>query len=368
MTRKLLFITPFIDGSGGVQKFLSIRTQYLVEKWGYTIRILVTNARTKQTFFNFDHLEVVSRRIPGKGPFYFYHYRRIVKQQLRDFKPDISIIVDNGIKGHCLPRFIKTPDNCVLFEEHLYRFFRSKEHPDTLFNRLKNQLINKIVDWSMAKADCVVVLVPENRKEWKHNKIEVIPNPLPQALQGREKKDYTAQKAIAVGRHTHQKGFDRLLRIWAAVVQEFPDWQLDIYGDREEVHLQQIIEDLQLQQQVTLHEPVVNIEEKYEQASLFLMSSRYEGFGNVLVEALACGLPCMAFDCPTGPGYIIEDGKNGWLIPEGKEQVYVDRLKTLLQEEDLRKKMGQNALTSTSRFDLNHVMGLWHQLFKEIRA
>lgn len=365
--KKLLYITPRTEGSGGVAKFLSIRTKYLAEKYGYQVNILVTNAQTDAHFFDFGHVEISKKHIPGKGISYFYNYIKIVKAHLSATAPDIIIIVDNGLKGYLLPGFIKKPTNRVIFEQHGYRFYRELEFPNTVVNRLKNKLINFCTNLSMAKTDRITVLVPANKKEWKFTNIAVMPNPLPERFLNQGKPNYSGKTVIAVGRHAYEKGFDLLLAIWQKVVYDFPDWHLAIYGDKNDgMDLQKIVNELGLENQVSLYEPVENIREKYQQASFYLMTSRHEGFGNVLMEAMACGLPCIAFDCPTGPGFIINHEENGFLVPSFDHDQYAERIKELIANEDLRLQMGENAQKSTERFALDNIMQKWDELFSSL--
>lgn len=365
--KKLLFITPRIEGAGGVQKFLSIRTRYLVSRYDYRVHILVTNATTEENFYDFRHVKVTYIEIPGRGLTYFVKYVGMIRKHMAATRPDVTLIVDNGKKGYLLPRFIKTADNRIIFEQHGYRFYRDLENKNTLVNRLKHRGLNFLIEKSMAKADWITVLTPANKKEWKFENISVMPNPLPQEYADLPALQATQKTVIAVGRYAYEKGFDMLLEVWAEVVKAYPDWALKFYGDSDgTIDLQAQVDRLGLQTSVQLNAAVPNIREKYRAAQVFLMSSRHEGFGNVLIEAMACGLPCVAFDCPTGPGFIINDCENGFLVPPFDRAAYAERVKQLLADEEQRRKLGRHAQESVKRFAPDQVMMGLHQLLQSV--
>lgn len=367
--KKLLFITPRIDGAGGVQKFLSFRANYLQQKKGYSVHILTTNSHSNQIFFDFGKIDVVDQEIPGKGMFYFFNYLKIVRQYIKEIKPDLIVIVDNGLKGNLLPFFIKTNHNRIIYEQHGYRFYKEMNEKRNLYAKLKNQFQYRLVDYSMSKADCIVGLVPENKKEWKTDKMEIIPNPLPKEFFGLNIKDTIHKRVITVGRHAYQKGYDMLLDIWKEVLEDFPDWILEVYGHPDEVedlNLAKRVKDLNLEKQVILQKPVKDIRDKYLNADFYVMSSRYEGFGNVLVEALACGLPCISFACPTGPSFIINDQENGFLVPCYDKKEFAQKIKELIADNELRSRMSKHAQESICRFDPDKIMEKWDDLYRKL--
>jgi len=127
---------------------------------------------------------------------------------------------------------------------------------------------------------------------------------------------------LAVGTKLHQKGFDRLVAAFAGLQADFPDWSLAIVGIQD-VPYHGVNQAARLRQLMGSETPrlilpgnVGNVGDWYRASSLFVLSSRFEGYPNVLLEAMASGLPCLAVDCPTGPSDLIDPGLNGWLVPE----------------------------------------------------
>jgi glycosyltransferase involved in cell wall biosynthesis len=176
-----------------------------------------------------------------------------------------------------------------------------------------------------------------------------IPNPL--SFDPINISDLSSKWALCVGRLTADKRHDLLLHIWNLSNISSQGWRLLIIGKGErEFELRKKIDALELNASVFIEQPTVKIQDKYEASSIFLLTSRAEGFGLVLVEAMAFGLPCISFDCPSGPRDIIVDGLTGYLLNEGDINGYVDALRLLAVSSSRRKELGRNARYSISKF------------------
>ena len=163
-----------------------------------------------------------------------------------------------------------------------------------------------------------------------------------------------------------QKGFDRLIPAWSIVSKKHPDWTLSIYGDGMRRQLEQQIEELGIAPNCLLEHSVPDIVEKYCESSIFVLSSRYEGFGMVIIEAMACGVPPVSFTCPCGPRDIINDGKDGLLVENGDIKGLAEKICYLIEHEDVRKEMGRSARTSVERFKIEHIAQQWKELFESV--
>lgn len=172
--------------------------------------------------------------------------------------------------------------------------------------------------------------------------------------------------ALAVGRLTEQKAFDRLIKIWSKLPSRLQDWRLDIVGDGEdEAILKGLIADRKLTN-VHLKKTTSTIEKHYEEASIYLMTSRWEGLPMVLIEAQSYGLPIISYDCLTGPRDIVKDGCNGYLIPDDHEDKFVADLTHIMENEKLREEFSLAAKEDSTRFNKSAVIESWLQLFKSI--
>ena len=158
-----------------------------------------------------------------------------------------------------------------------------------------------------------------------------------------------------------------MLEIWKKVIEKYPDWSLEIYGkSNKNQELQKMANALNIKNNVTFFDPVKNINDKYLDASIMAMTSRTEGFGMVLIEAMALGLPCIAYDCPCGPRAIIQNNENGFLVENGNIDSFVRKLELLIEDENLRLQMGKNAQGSADKYNLDSIMQQWKMLFEEI--
>jgi len=174
---------------------------------------------------------------------------------------------------------------------------------------------------------------------------------------------------LGVGRLDEQKNFTELVDIWALIAKDYPDWKLRIVGEGyTDTRILQKVKEYSLEGQFELCPFTNNVQEHYLSSSIFTMTSAFEGFGLVLVEAESMGLPLVSYACPCGPRDIIEEGKDGFLVEPGDQKTFAARLRTLIEDEDLRRQMGQAAKLNSERFSLDNVMKQWEALFAELTA
>ncbi|MGW1375881.1 glycosyltransferase family 4 protein [Streptomyces sp. NPDC002446] len=198
-------------------------------------------------------------------------------------------------------------------------------------------------------------------------RIEAVPNSVP--APGVAPADGSGKWVVAAGRLAPVKRYDVLIRAFAQVAAERPDWRLRIYGGgAEKAALRGLIDELGLYNHVFLMGPANPLEPEWAKGSIAAVSSSLESFGMTIVEAMRCGLPVVATDCPHGPGEIIADGVDGKLVPVGDPQALAGSLLTLINDEAARRQMGRAALASSARFDPGRVAGRYEALFGELLA
>jgi glycosyltransferase involved in cell wall biosynthesis len=168
-----------------------------------------------------------------------------------------------------------------------------------------------------------------------------------------------------VGRLSPEKGFDVLVRAFARIAPWFPDWTLQILGTGpQRGQLEDLADSLGVRDNVRWAGWVEEPESALLESGVFVLPSRYEGFPNALLEAMACGLPCIASACDSGPAEIIRDGVDGLLVPPENVDALADALRQLVSDEDKRARLGRHAVEVTSRFSREAFFGRWEEALR----
>ncbi|MFN3772676.1 glycosyltransferase family 4 protein [Cloacibacterium normanense] len=360
--KTLLYITNAIDGSGGLERVLSVKTKVLAEDYGYDIHVVTLNQKSKtDLFFSFSE-KIIQHNIEVSGNTfqYFSKYRAGINKVIAKIKPDVISVCDDGLKGFFIPILLrkKTP---TVYERHasVQLNFSKKS---TIF---KNQLTYYLMRVLAKTFDAFVVLTKGNVTEWKNKNVKVIPNLL--SFYPETSSNLKNKTVIAVGSHSYNKGYDLLLYAWKQVVSLHPDWELHIYGKYDEAHTYITLANrLKIKKNVFFSPPVKDIDQAYLNSSIMVLPSRSEGFGMVLIEAMACGLPCVCFECPHGPADIISHDSDGLLVPNGDVEGLANALKSLIENENKRIAMGGKAKENVKRFLPQNVVKQWDELFKKL--
>lgn len=361
---KLLYITNAVNGSGGLERVLSIKTSYLVEKLNYKVQILTLNKGHDNSFFDFNSSIVFHDiSVYGHPISYVKTYFSGIKNTIKKVNPDVIVVCDDGLKAFFLPTILGKAIP-IIYERHVSKNIEMGKNFG-ICKLLLAKLKMKTMDVLASSFTKFIILTSENTKEWKVNNLQIIPNPLP--FYPNESASLLNKKVIAVGKQSYQKGYDRLLESWQKVHAENPEWQLEIYGKFDASEgLETLAKSLQIGECVHFFEPQKNIIENYLESSIYVMSSRFEGFGMVLIEAMACGIPCVSFNCPFGPSDIITNEVDGFLVENGNSKALAEKLNLLIEDTELRMKMGKRAKENAKRFLPEKIMQQWDELFKSV--
>jgi glycosyltransferase involved in cell wall biosynthesis len=342
----------------------------LVNHWSATGHAvaLVTVAASDRDFYRLDHrvaridLDLL-RNSRNWRDFILVNFERLrrLRSAMRDFKPEVVLSFLDATNVRMLLASIGTGIP-VIVEEHI----DPRQRPLGRIVKLLRHLLYK-------RAAAVVVLTP-GIAQWassfvKHEAIHVIPNPIDGQFckNGRLEAHRDGHRVIAIGRLELQKGFDMLLRAFAQCAQGHPDWTLKIIGDgSERERLQALARVLQISDRVDWQLPAKEPEKELRRSDLFVLSSRYEGLPMVLLEAMACGLPVVSFDCPSGPKEIIRDGEDGLLVRANDIDALAQAIRHLMSSEGERKRLGENATRIVERFGLAKISEMWSTLFGQV--
>lgn len=343
--------------------------------YGYEIHIVITDNGDKKPYFDLHpsirihNLDInYDEALPLYKRFFCYAYKRAIHKKrldrcLNQLKPDITILMlrrELSFINNITDGSLKIAENH--FEKHSYlnnaNYGLLRYIPRSIWERWQKLQIQYL-----KKMKRFVVLTYEDETQWSElDNIEVIPNPL--TFISDSTSSYSNNQVIAVGRFVHQKGFDLLISAWKIVARKHADWSLKIYGDGPlRGILQQQIADEGLLDSCKLELPSNNISDKYAESSIFVLSSRYEGFGLVIVEAMSCGLPVVSFDCPCGPKDIITNYEDGILVKTGEIDSLAQQLLYLIEHDEERERMGKKALVNVQRYKIENIAVLWKNLF-----
>ena len=373
---KILYLINSTFNPGGMERVLLNKVSYLVEKKGWDVTVVTTDQKDRLPFYPFpEEVKMIDLGINysddnGK-PFlkklsgYLRRRRlheKLFRALLEQIKPDI---VDCFYPGECsfVPS-IKDGSRKVM-ELHQSKLFHHQYNRSGLMGLADK--VRAVMDGRLVRRfDRFVVLTKEDAQMWGEMPgIRVIPNAA--GFIGDKYSDCKAKRVIAVGRLDYQKSFDRLVLIWEKVHRQMPDWRLDIFGQGEwKDMLQQMIDRCGLQDCIRLNSPVKNIGKEYSESSMLVMSSHYEGFPMVMIEAMACGLPAVSFDFRCGPRDIIRDGENGLIVKDGDIDGFAEAMISLMKDDGLRHRMGEAAKAVVDIYSQEKVMGMWCNMFEEL--
>ena len=376
----IIYCTHSTYNPGGMERVLLNKVTWMVKHWHWKVTVVTTDQKGRAPFYPFpsevrmvdlginysdDNSLGTLRKVMGYLRRRWVHRRRLT-QLLMQERADVVVSLFPS-ESSFLPD-IQDGSRKVL-ELHFCKFFRlqyGRSGLMGLIDRWRTRMDERLV----RRFDRFVVLTEEDRGYWGAlPNIEVIPNAA--MPMGELSADVSHKRVIAVGRLDYQKGFDRLIEAWDLVQRdtEHSDWHLDIFGQGEwREMLQEMIDERRLNDTASLHAPVKNIAKEYAASAMLVMSSHYEGFPMVMIEAMACGLPVVTFDFLCGPRDIIEDEVNGLLVPEGNIEGLASALMRLMDDELLRRHMSVCATRVTERYSEERVMGEWMRLFQSLTS
>lgn len=372
---KIVYSINGTYNSGGMEKVLCHKANYFSEKLGYEVTIITTEQKGRPNFFNFSNkIKFIDLGINydddnNKNIFIrlyqSYKKRKIhffkLMQVLEIIKPDICISMFD--RDFSFLYKIKDGSKKIL-EFHFCKKMKVIEQRNIIMKVIQYFRINT---WGniVKKYDKFVVLTEEDKNDWgKLKNIAVIPNSI--SLTSNEQAKLQNKNILSIGRASYQKGFDLLLKAWAQSTKKHQDWQLTIVGGGNKDYMMDLIKKLRIGNNVILKQPTTEISKEYLNASIYVMSSRYEGLPMVLIEALNYGLPIVSFACPCGPKDVIGDNIGGILVEKKYNIKELScAINRVIENKEERLKMGDEAVKKAQFYSEKIIMKRWTELFAE---
>lgn len=372
--QKIVYIIEAIAITGGLERILIDKLNAFSFN-GYDVTLLTTSQGPHPLAYPLNaHVTHIDLATPFHHSYRYsfllrrwslYKMHRLFRQrlvcQLASLKPDIIVCVQPSSLFNLVREVVKNRVPIIVESHASYNGHNFEK--ESLMKRITTNRDNR----QLCKADTIVSLTHGDAEEWgrvTHNMI-VIPNIVHLNSTGRLSA-LTAKKAIYPCRLEWQKGLFDLLDVWAIVQQRYPDWQLDIYGEGS-LHDELSSRIARRQLNIVLHSAEADIFSRYLDSSMLLLTSIYEPFGLIMPEAMSCGLPVVAFDCPYGPKEIVTDGEDGFLVEDRDIVFFALRVCQLIENVELRQQMGKNAIQKAQRYSADNIMPMWKELFDSFK-
>lgn len=373
---RLIYVVRTFQFVGGIERTLSDKANWL-SAHGHEVKFVTYKQSGEKPYFPLDKHVTLSDldcsiyslyKVPLYARLFRFiklrrSFRERIKRVIESFAPDVIVAVIPGAEDFIWDIMKVASETKVIVESHVaFNYLLCGKSYTDRFLYLFYSPFNAI-----RKADLLVTLTNRDAVCWRHhnvNSVVVLPNPVsffPESI-GDVTKIFG--RIISVGRLAEQKRFDRLIKAFSLIANRHPKWFIDIYGDgslREE--LENLVDEKRLVNRINILPPTQNIMMEYLKSQFFVLSSDYEGFGLVLVEAMACGIPVVSTDCPFGPSDIINNGETGLLTKMEVEDL-AQKIEWMISHEEKRHKMGIEARKSAAKYQKDVIIKEWERVYK----
>lgn len=351
-------IVPDITGVGGTERAVSSLSNLLVAQ-GHTVTIVsVVERQAEYCYYTLDQkvkIEYLGHRAMSSNPLKKISWSVSLVKILRRYfdRSNPSVIIGTGHNVNWLLPLVRFSKKWAIVAcEHIV--YSSLPLASRIFMALTYRYI-----------DSIVVLSERAKASYsRYRQVVVIPNSLP--FVG-VKSTLTSKEILLVGRLSVEKGLERLVPIVRNIRSEFPLWRISLVGDGPaRGELERLYKDEGVDDYIVFRGAVKNIAQVYSNSSIYAMTSHFEAFPMVLLEAQSCALPLVAFDCPEGPSQIIHDGEDGFLIENNDTHDFADALMKLMSDLDLRRKFGDQSQLNSQAYSPECVSRRWESLLKTL--
>lgn len=383
---KIAFLCNNFKSLNGVERVWSQKLSMLAEHPNYEVYLITYNQYGEPLSFpisdKVNHIDLATRYISRCSYHGIYQYidrfmsersfRKELNEMLERLSPNIVVCADLHVSD--LKAVLPSKVQAVrIVECHcgLSAYFEDIKKFKGLYKRIRERIQKWQLISAIRKFDKIIVMTESERLAWHlKDKVVCIPNMLVTYPNQEPDKSHVHKCVISVGRYAYQKGYDMLLESWRMVQNAHPDWTLHVYGSHDgSVGDYEQLKD-QIQQyhitNVNLHQSTNDVYSCYAKSDFYVMSSRYESFGLVLIEAMSCGLPVISFDCKYGPQSIIRNGRTGVQVPPNDIKEMATAICSMIENIETRQQMSVSARLESKNYTSEKIMPIWYEFYESL--
>ncbi len=373
---KLIYVVRSLHPVGGIERTLTDKANWLVSHGHEVLFVMYKQGGDKVAFHLDSRVQLVDLKCSIYSLFKYPLYTRLFKyfslsrmfqerfrEVINDFKPDtISVAIPNA--EEFVWEVVRVARNMrVVIESHVAYEYLSYGRSKTDFFLYFFHSPSKAI----LNSNALIVLTKSDADTWKRKGVQevlVVPNPVSFYVDNVDNVEKDEKRIISVGRLVSQKRFDRLIDAFALIANHYPGWHIDIFGEGNlRPVLEQQVMEKKLLGRINIHDYTFDVMSEYLRSQFMVLSSDYEGFGLVIVEAMACGLPVISTDCPHGPSEIIDNGVTGWLTRLDVKGL-ADRMEWMITHQEERQMMGVKAHEAVAAYRKEVIMKKWESAYK----
>ena len=383
---KIVFLCNNFKSLNGVERVWSQKLSLLAEQFDYEVYLITYNQYGAPLSFPISdkvfHIDLATRYVSRCTFHGIYQYidrymsertfRKELNQMLERLSPNIIVCADLHVSD--LKAVLSSKVQAIrIVECHcgLSAYFEDVKKFKRFFKRIRERILKWQLLSAIRKFDKIIVMTESEKEAWNlKDKVVCVPNMLVTYPDQEPEMSHVHKSVISVGRYAYQKGYDLLLESWRIVQKTHSDWTLHIYGshDGSVGDYEQLMDQIQQYHitNVNLHQSTNEVYSCYAKSDFYVMSSRYESFGLVLIEAMSCGLPVVSFDCKFGPQSIIKNGQTGVLVSPNDIKEMATSICSMIENNESRQLMAVSARQESKNYTSEIIMPIWHEFYRSV--
>lgn len=379
---KILYCIGSLNTPGGTERVLSSKASIFADKYGIEVHICTIGTDTNRFYkfsdnINFHNLSssYSNRSYPRipllRGYLMKKDLYRAYEYLIKQITPNVVIVMERGTDDFYIPNICHKLNIPVAREFHFAKaaVYSRADIMDSKITKWRYIFDYKKIFRAFDNYDYMLLLTEKDQREGNYRaKTVVIPNIVPPLVDEDMVADVrSSKKFISVGSmNDRRKGFDSIIKAWAPIASKYPEWTFEVWGKGPyEPQLREMIKALDVEKSVKLCGTTNNVASKYRESAFCVSGAVAEGLPMVLIEAMSCGLPCVAYDCPTGPSDIITNGQDGILVPLHDLNGLTAGIEKEINDIELRVEQAKRARKKSEHFTESVIIPKWLNFFEK---